>query len=469
MMMKILQGGEQMGMGGFECKDNDGINCYLGHAGMPGPTSHKATANVRMVSDLKAMLAAQFDDESKKYVAQKNNNNNDIIKEEVIDHDHEVNKLLYPSLGIEPPSSQPSHPSQPIDMAGGGGVHVSSGGGLSLGNGSGSGKHANKNQQRVVLRGSHDSLQSKGSKGNKSRRSNRMSMGKQQLLSLSLSLSTPTFSPRSLARLTRNTDNLISSIILPSFHPLIVIPFFNPLDTIPSHCITIHPLSISTNYYCLSSYYFHFLLLRIHSFYCCFSVENIANAFSIRRVGANIRASMDMQPLAGGGGASIRRVGTSPHATLRFHAGKLERNTSSIVTLSIDATQHIVSTQCKPSYPLIRLLPPDPVSIVGLTGGIIRDELSSHHLLVADANGLRTPPTRDNSRHAQFETGMVDMVCVMSKFSQSQNHSQSYCASPGGRSHKKGPHYLYGLEGVLDDLEEEERAVQQTLEIRRQV
>ena len=82
---------------------------------------------------------------------------------------------------------------------------------------------------------------------------------------------------------------------------------------------------------------------------------------------------------------------------------------------------------------------------------MIRDAISVQHSGDVDGNGQRTP-VRDNSRYAQFEAGVGDQFSMMSKFS-NNNNSQSYYANgtPAGGG-GTGPHLLYGLEGVLDDL-----------------
>ena len=167
-----------MGLVGQEGKENDGINCYLGNPGGPGLTGGtKMTANVRMVSDLKALLAAQFEDESKKHKADQNNKEVVIDKNDANDLSIKINKALYPSLGIV--SSPPSQPSQQksgkppgISMElSGEGVDVAGGGG------GGSANQATKGHQRTVLRGSREKVPK-----NKSNniRSKRISMGKQQ-------------------------------------------------------------------------------------------------------------------------------------------------------------------------------------------------------------------------------------------------------------------------------------------------
>ena len=167
-----------MGLVGQEGKENDGINCYLGNPGGPGLTGGtKMTANVRMVSDLKALLAAQFEDESKKHKADQNNKEVVIDKDDANDLSIKINKALYPSLGIV--SSPPSQPSQQksgkppgISMElSGEGVDVAGGGG------GGSANQATKGHQRTVLRGSREKVPK-----NKSNniRSKRISMGKQQ-------------------------------------------------------------------------------------------------------------------------------------------------------------------------------------------------------------------------------------------------------------------------------------------------
>ena len=182
-----------MGLVGQEGKENDGINCYLGNPGGPGLTGGtKMTANVRMVSDLKALLAAQFEDESKKHKADQNNKEVVIDKDDANDLSIKINKALYPSLGIV--SSPPSQPSQQksgkppgismelsgegVDVAGGGvaGGGVA-GGGVAGGGGGGSANQATKGHQRTVLRGSREKVPK-----NKSNniRSKRISMGKQQ-------------------------------------------------------------------------------------------------------------------------------------------------------------------------------------------------------------------------------------------------------------------------------------------------
>ena len=166
-----------MGLVGQEGKENDGINCYLGNPGGPGLTGGtKMTANVRMVSDLKALLAAQFEDESKKHKADQNNKEVVIDKDDANDLSIKINKALYPSLGIV--SSPPSQPSQQksgkppgISMElSGEGVDVAGGGG------GGSANQATKGHQRTVLRGSREKVPK-----NKSNniRSKRISMGKQ--------------------------------------------------------------------------------------------------------------------------------------------------------------------------------------------------------------------------------------------------------------------------------------------------
>ena len=183
MMMRILQGGEQMGiLGGQEGKENDGMNAYLGNAGGYGLSGKnpKNMANVVMVTDLKAMLAAQFENESKKHQNKDHDHDEMDVDHEANELSIKVNKALYPDLS-NGSQSQPSqqknitHGGLMIDTGGEGNDHMVGGGG---GGGGGGGHYMNnRGQQRVIpLRGSRDTPLAQ--KNSKRKASKRISMGK---------------------------------------------------------------------------------------------------------------------------------------------------------------------------------------------------------------------------------------------------------------------------------------------------
>ena len=182
MMMRILQGGEQMGMIGQEGKEND---VYLGSAKGPGLDYPKNMANVRVVSDLKAILAAQFESESKKNNAAQNNHNQEMIQNnDENDLSIKVNQALYPNLSNDSHSHASQHKVKggtgtgltvDVGAIGADGKVTAGGGGGGPGSGVNTPGPTIKSPQRTVLRGSRGS---RGSQNSKRKANKRISMGK---------------------------------------------------------------------------------------------------------------------------------------------------------------------------------------------------------------------------------------------------------------------------------------------------